>query len=109
MKKKKLIITLIKDHLIVTRLVDGLHGLGLHGDYHIHASETIFNLMGISEEENLYEEFLEWCNEAARLDLYKYPKYLDNASLSIYKLLKREIKYLENIKARRLTLTKSMD
>ncbi len=101
MKRKRLIITLIKDHLIVTRLVDGLHRLGLEGDYYIHASDTVFHLMGISEEEDLYEEFLDWCNEAAKLDLYKYPKYLDNASVSIYKLLKREIKYLENAQVRR--------
>ena len=101
MKRKQLIITLIKDHLIVTRLVNGLNRLGLQGDYYIHASDTVFDLLGISEEEDLYEEFLDWCNEATKLDLYKYPKYLDNAARSIYKLLKKEIKYLEEAKARK--------
>ena len=101
MKRKKLIITLIKDHLIVARLVNGLHRLGLEGDYYIHASDTVFDLMGISEEEDLYEEFLGWCNEATKLDIHKYPKYLDNASRSIYKLLKREIKYLKTAKTRK--------
>jgi hypothetical protein len=101
MKKKKLIIMLIKDHLIVTRLVEGLQHLGLQSDYSIHASEIVFKLMGISDDqEDLFEEFLEWCKEAAKLDLYKYPKYLDNASRSIYKLLKREIGYIENAKQR---------
>ena len=101
MKKKKLIIRLIKDHLIVTRLTEGLQHLGLQGDYSIHASDTVFQLLGIGDEEDLYEEFLEWCKEAAKLDLYKYPKYLDNASRSIYKLLKREIGYLENVKRKK--------
>lgn len=50
MNNKELIVSLIKDNLINTRLVHGLDLLGLDsGNYHIHLSQTIFNLIGIED------------------------------------------------------------
>lgn len=102
MKKKKLIITLIKDHLINTRLVDGLASLGFHNDYTIYAGDMVFKLMGISSEhEDLYEEFLDWSKEVTKVDIYKFPRYLDSVAKMIYKSLKKEMKYLEDAERRK--------
>lgn len=101
MKKKKLIIRLIKDHLVFTRLVNGLDRLGLESEYSQFLSDTIFQLMGVADEDDLFEEFLKWCENATNTDIYEYPKYLDNAASSIYKLLKKEIKYIEDAKRRK--------
>jgi hypothetical protein len=104
MKKKKLITTLIKDHLIMTRLTEGLQQLGLQGDYTTHASDLVFKLLGIEsceEEEELFVEFLDWSKEVAKVDIYKFPGYLDIASKAIYRKLKTEIKYIEEAKTRK--------
>lgn len=102
MKKKKLIIRLIKDHLINSRLVDGLGALGLHNDFTIHASDTVFKLMGFDDKnEEIYEQFLDWSKEVTKVDIYKFPYYLDAVANALYKLLKRERKYIEDAKKRK--------
>ncbi len=104
MKKKRLITTLIKDHLIMTRLTEGLQQLGLHGDYTTYAADLVFKLLGIEsceEEEELFVEFLDWSKEFAKVDLHKFPGYLDTASKTIYRKLKKEIQYMNEARERK--------
>ncbi len=98
MRKRKVILRLIKDHIVFTRVIDGLGRLGFQNEYGLCSGDTIFELMDVEHEDDLYEEFLDWCQEAARSDIFKYPRYLDSAAESIYRLLKQEIQYLEYAK-----------
>lgn len=110
MKKKKLITTLIKDHLIMTRLTEGLRQLGLDGDYSTYAADLVFKLMGIEEteeEEDLFVEFLDWSKEVAKVDINKFPGYLDIAAKSIYRKLKKEIQYMNEARERKKQLKNS--
>ena len=51
--QKQLIVSLIKDDLIHTKLIYGLEALGLNAlDYHLHLSETVFELLGIPDDES---------------------------------------------------------
>ena len=51
-KKKALVIGLIKDGLINSKLVNGLNSLGLDAnDYNISVGDTIFVLMGFKNDE----------------------------------------------------------
>lgn len=88
----KLIISLIKDNLINTRLVHGLEKLGFDaGNYHVHLSETIFKLIGIDDDcDELFEEYLEMCEGITEIDIFKYPGILDSAAQVIYKKLQKE-------------------
>lgn len=56
MEQQEIIIRLIKDHLVNTRLIHGLSALGLcPDDYYLHLSDTIFKMIGIPDEnEELY-------------------------------------------------------
>ena len=51
MNQEEIIIRLIKDHLVNTRLINGLYNLGVYADdYHLHLSDTIFKMNGIPDE-----------------------------------------------------------
>lgn len=60
---KKLIISLIKDDLINSKLVNELSGLGLNADgYLLHIKETVLDLMGFTRKqrtEQLYAEYMD--------------------------------------------------
>ena len=90
--QKELIISLIKDNLINTRLVHGLDTLGLDsGNYHVHLGQTIFNLIGIEDNrDDLFEEYIEMCEQVTQMDIFKYPELLDNHAKGIYKKLVKE-------------------
>ena len=86
MDQKELIITLIKDHLINTRLIQGLHSLGLYSDgYHLHLSDLIFKLIGISdEEEELFEVYLNWCSKISQTEIFRDQELLEQYAVEIY-------------------------
>ena len=92
MKDKEIITTLIKDHLINTQFVNGLYALGWYSnDYHLHLSEVIFKLMGISDEkEELFEVYLEWCTNIATTEIVKDPNLLEDYVNEIYQVLLAE-------------------
>ena len=99
MQTEQLIISLIKDDLINSKLVNGLNQLGLSaGDYHLHLSETIFNLMGIDgaeDDDKLLDSFIELTSAAQNVDLTDIPgrnATLDRLAHSIYTdLLRRKV------------------
>jgi hypothetical protein len=92
-KEKSLIISLIKDDLIHTKLINGLDALGLEAlDYHIHLSETIFELFGFPDNENsdiIFEFYLAELKRARRLSIRKNREAFDVLALSIYTELER--------------------
>jgi hypothetical protein len=92
MNQKKLIITLLKDHLLNTKLINGLEELGFYTDDHrLHVSEVIFELLELdNDKDELFEAYLEWCIQITEKDLFKQPYLLDQYAEKIYEMLVME-------------------
>lgn len=88
MKKEKLILSLIKDDLINSKLVNGLSEMGLDADHYIlHLGETVFKLMGFKDNEEteyIFERYMELSKRAMFIDISKSNKPLDELALQIY-------------------------
>jgi hypothetical protein len=93
MQLKDIIILLIKDNLVNTRLLKGMNDLGFYSDhYHLNLSSAIFNLIGISDEQDeLFEVYLEWCSKASQREIFTNPKLLDEYANEIYLVLLEEV------------------
>ena len=67
----QLILSLIKDDLINNKLINGLNTLGLSaGDYHLHLSETILNLIGLdTENDAIHDLYFNLTQQSETLDL----------------------------------------
>lgn len=93
---KKLILSLIKDDLINSKLNIGLANLGLQPDlYLLGISETVFALMGIKDDERgeaLFEHYLELRQKVEAIDLTKSYEFLDSLALEIYNDLVKQKK-----------------
>ena len=92
---KKLILSLIKDDLINSKLAIGLDKLGLQSElYLLGLSDTVFVLMGIKDNERgeaLFEHYLELRQKVEEIDLIKSYYSLDGLALEIYnELVKRK-------------------
>lgn len=85
---KKLILSLIKDDLINSKLNIGLSNLGLQPElYLLGLSDTVFILLGIKDDkkgEALFEHYLELRQKVEEIDLTKSYDSLDALSLEIY-------------------------
>jgi hypothetical protein len=86
---KQLILSLIKDDLINTKLISGLENLGIDaGLYLLGISDAIFVLMGIDDSEKgeeLFEYYLELRDSKIEdFDLKKYHINLDGLAIEIY-------------------------
>ena len=94
MDQQELIITLIKDHLVNDRLIQGLNSLGFYSeDYHLHLSDIIFKLIGIGDEQDeLFEVYLNWCTKISQTEIFKNEKLLDDYAREIYLVLMAEVK-----------------
>jgi len=96
--KKDLIMSLLRDHLVSYRLVQGLLKMGLDSNnFDLYMSETIFQLMGFGnseEEEKLFEEFLNWSEKVMSIDFLGEARVepLNDLRDEIYRKLKREKK-----------------
>jgi hypothetical protein len=88
---KTLILSLIKDDLILTQFITGLNNLGLDaGKYYLHLSQTIFILMGFGDfnkENELYEEYFDYVDKATTTNLLENPKQLNKIALELYNKL----------------------
>jgi hypothetical protein len=71
MTDSNLILSLIKDDLINNKLINGLNTLGLSaGDYHLHLSETILNLIGLdTENDAIHDLYFNLTQQSETLDL----------------------------------------
>ena len=95
MKKKHLILSLIKDDLINSKLVYGLIDVGLTAEnYFLCLGKTIFKLMGFEdnkERELTFERYIELSKKAGVIDITESHKPLDSLVLEIYEeLLKQQ-------------------
>jgi hypothetical protein len=65
------VLSLIKDDLINNKLINGLNMLGLSaGDYHLHLSETILNLIGLdTENDAIHDLYFNLTQQSETLDL----------------------------------------
>lgn len=103
--KKDLIMSLLRDHLVSYRLIQGLLKTGLDPlNFDLYVSETIFQLMGFGsseEEEKLFEEFLNWSEKVMSIDFLGEDRIepLNDLRDEIYRKLKREQK-LRKLKKR---------
>lgn len=93
MKQKTLILHLIIDDLVNTKLVSGLNQLGLNAeDYTLHASSTIMNLMQIKTTslrwENIHDEYLQMTSRVLKIDIQESPRMLTALAEEIYDFLK---------------------
>lgn len=89
--------SLLRDHLVSYRLVQGLLKAGLDPlNFDLCIAETIFRLMGFrdSEEEKLFEEFLNWSEKVMNIDFLGEDRIepLNDLRDEIYRKLKREQK-----------------
>ena len=91
---KNLILSLIKDDLILTQFITGLNNLGLDaGKYYLHLSQTIFILLGFGDfnkENKLYEEYFDYVDKATTVNLLEHPKQLNKIALELYNKLMAE-------------------
>lgn len=89
MNKREFILSLIKDDLINYKLVRTLNDLGLNADaYHLHLSETIFELMGLNrlkDSEVLYKRYREMLDKVKGIDLVKDSEELERLTLVVYR------------------------
>jgi hypothetical protein len=91
-----LVLSLIKDDLISNKLINGLNTLGLGaGDYHLHLSETILNLIGLDTENdtilNLYYNLTRQSETLDLTNITQREKQLTQLATEIYsELLKQK-------------------
>lgn len=87
-KKQKLILSLIKDNLINTKLVNGLNAMGLDASpYSLHLSETIFELLGFEDSkrsDQVFEYYLELVEKVNGINISQSQEALDVLTIEIY-------------------------
>lgn len=88
MDKKELIISLIKDDLVNTKLINGLMNVGLDpGNYFLHLSETIFKLMDFEDSmmtDEIFTDYLRLVEKVKHVDISGYSGQLDKLANKIY-------------------------
>lgn len=94
-KKKHLVMGLIEDDLLNSKLVFGLTKLGLDAShYYQNISEIIFEQMGFDPEdlksEPVFKEYLVLCEDAILISLEKDRAALDHLVIRIYKFLESQ-------------------
>ena len=93
-KNKQLILSLIKDDLTNTQLINGLNSLGLDaGNYYLNLSNAFFSLMGFgnyNQNTALYEEYFDVAEMATTQKLLETPEELNTIALAVYDKLMLE-------------------
>ncbi len=93
MKDKTIIISLIKDDLIHTKLINGLEALGLNAlNYHLHLSETVFEIMRLPQNEStepVLKYYLAELKKANNFNMHGSHNEFDKLALAIYIELER--------------------
>jgi len=91
-KRKKLILSLIQDDLINTKLVGSLNNLGLMADcYRLHAGATAMSLLHINTSphnwEVIHNGYLDLTVKVLLFDLQESPHLLQQLTREIYTYL----------------------
>lgn len=98
LSKKDLIMSLLRDHLVSYRLIQGLLKTGLDSlNFDLYTGDIIFQLMGFGsseKEEKLFEEFLNWSEKVMNIDFLGEDRCepLNDLRDEIYRKLKKEQK-----------------
>lgn len=104
MRKKELILALLKDDLINSKLVFSLGNIGLCADdYLLHTSETVFKLMGFPEDKNSEEftaQYVTLTERVKKINTEEWHYRLDGLAYEIYTEL-RALKVKRSMKKAR--------
>lgn len=91
----QLIIALIKDDLINSKLVYSLSQIGLHStDYQLHLSNTILQLMGFKNDqygEQVFNLYLELSRKTMQINIVKSSGAFDDLAFEIFQVLYKKI------------------
>lgn len=91
MKKKSLIISLIKDDLINSKLINTLNQLGLEADhYSLYLTDKIFILLKLNDREDsddLFHFYIQQTEKVVHLDVKNQSEYIDQLAEEIYESL----------------------
>lgn len=86
--QKSLILSLIKDDLINSKLVNGLNELGLDaGCYFTNTCQTVFQLMGLENhpnEEEIFQYYMQITANVKNIDISQSNEPLNELCLEIY-------------------------
>lgn len=85
---KKLVISLIQDNLVFTKLTDGLRSINLGGDsYDFHLADTILKIMEIEIPENALRVYFNLYKQVEKIHAGD-TKRLNDLSEEIYNFLR---------------------
>jgi hypothetical protein len=88
MEQQELIISLIRDDLINTKLVYGLGDIGLNADeYLLHLSDTVFQLMGLDNTDELTEQYIQLTCLIKEIDIFDRNCTLEKFAVEVYNKL----------------------
>jgi len=102
-QNKNIILSLIKDDLMNTQLIDGLNNIGLDaGNYYLNISESFFALMDFGnydQETKLYNDYFDFAEQAIATNRFKTPEQIDALALEVYNklLLEKEKRKLKKL------------
>ncbi|MBI3133660.1 MAG: hypothetical protein HYZ14_03195 [Bacteroidetes bacterium] len=91
-KKQRLVLSMIQDDLVNTKLLIILDQLSPDTAYYcLNISSNIFELMGLDKDnpknERIYEQYLRYCKKVHRIDLKNGRKKLEDLAKKIYAFL----------------------
>jgi hypothetical protein len=88
MEQRELIVSLIRDDLINSKLVYGLGDIGLNADeYLLHLSDTVFQLMGLDNTDELTEQYIQFTCPIKEIDIFDRNGTLEKFATEIYNKL----------------------
>jgi hypothetical protein len=91
--QQQLILSLIKDDMINSTLVNGLSAVGLNAEsYFLHLSTTIFELMEIPDTDAtapIFERYVQLTKKAAAIPIHQSHAGLDELAKEIYQEIKQ--------------------
>jgi hypothetical protein len=92
--RKELILSIIHDDLINTKLVDTLNDLGMQTDhFRLYASVTIFKLMRIKTApqrwEKIHDEYLDRTRKVLQINTEESSRLVEALAQEIYNFLKQ--------------------
>jgi hypothetical protein len=93
---KNLLVSLIKDDLINSKLVNGLIEAGLNASqYQLHLGDTVFSLMGFEEDrfsDEIYELYINLGKKAKDISITSSNAALDDLAGEIYTVLSDKLR-----------------
>lgn len=92
MEENTLLLSLIKDHIVYSRLINGLNATGLDtGHFMLDLSDTIFKLAGLYDdlEENRYDYYLTMVERINHFSFNNWQQEIEPLTREIYETIIR--------------------